>query len=327
MQNEKKLNAATHANGRIESYEKVRVWATILVLIGHALSLELPHANGSVNIYVSMISFTPSFFELLWELIYSFHMPLFVMLSGAVFALTYRNRPPVVWLKKRFAKLLIPYLFTALLLMVPTRLLIDYYADSANVLESIFYDIFLGYDPDYLWYVLMLAEVSVVAILLKRWILSDKLKTTLILTGALLVLSAGSLPIGTLPLQLDRAGRFLFWFYMGVLLERDRERFVMLSTWKHLIWLCLMWICAFSLHSYFEVIIMRGVLSGLPLAALKCVKMGVRYIMEGGGALMCFMLANLSLHNMGKAFKWIGKHSFQVYLFHSPFIWLYRYIV
>ena len=199
MQNEKKLNAATHANGRIESYEKVRVWATILVLIGHALSLELPHANGSVNIYVSMISFTPSFFELLWELIYSFHMPLFVMLSGAVFALTYRNRPPVVWLKKRFAKLLIPYLFTALLLMVPTRLLIDYYADSANVLESIFYDIFLGYDPDYLWYVLMLAEVSVVAILLKRWILSDKLKTTLILTGALLVLSAGSLPVGTLP--------------------------------------------------------------------------------------------------------------------------------
>ena len=88
-----------------------------------------------------------------------------------------------------------------------------------------------------------------------------------------------------------------------------------------------MWVCAFALHSYFEVIITREVLSGLPLAALKCIKMGVRYIMEGGGALMCFMLANLSLHNMGKVYKWIGKRSFQVYLFHVPLIQVYRYIV
>ena len=235
MKNEKRPDAAAHTSGRVESYEKVRVWATILALIGHALSLELPRANGSVNVYASMLSFTPSFFDLLYELIYSFHMPLFMMLSGAVFALTYRNRAPAVWLKKRFAKLLIPYLPTALLLMVPARLLIGYYADSSNVLESIFCDIFLGYGPGYLWYVLVLAEVSVAAMILKRWMFSDKLKTTLILTAALLILSAGSLPIGTLPFQLDRAGCFLFWYYMGVLLERNRERFVKLSTWKHLI--------------------------------------------------------------------------------------------
>lgn len=65
-------------------------------------------------------------------------MPLFVFLSGAVFALTYKESTDFKsWTIKRIKKLMVPYFIVAIILYVPTRIVCVYYDTGINTINII----------------------------------------------------------------------------------------------------------------------------------------------------------------------------------------------
>ncbi|MDR0799464.1 MAG: acyltransferase family protein [Dysgonamonadaceae bacterium] len=78
--------------GRIAAFDMLKGVGIILVIVGHNVPLS----------------------SLLYKFIFSFHMPLFFLVSGYFF----RPQPVVPFLKKDFKQLIVPYLFVCAIIMI-----------------------------------------------------------------------------------------------------------------------------------------------------------------------------------------------------------------
>lgn len=98
----------------------VQILATALVVLGHSypFTIDIP----------SWLSTTQRF-------IYAFHMPLFVFISG--YLLVYTRQCDKIsagkFVKKRFLKLLIPYIFLSLIALIPKYLVQGFLNDSMSL--------------------------------------------------------------------------------------------------------------------------------------------------------------------------------------------------
>lgn len=120
----------------------------ILVVLGHAMK-----QTGETN----------TVFQVLLSVIYSFHMPLFFVLSGFVSAKvlsvhTWKDRK--AYIGNRAYRLLIPY-FVVGVLYTPVKILLSRYAVKPFALSSL-WRMLIGENPDVaLWFVYILFWVSV----------------------------------------------------------------------------------------------------------------------------------------------------------------------
>lgn len=119
-------------NKPIKFISFLQTFAIILVVIGHSLH-EYPENNG--------------FSTLAYHLIYSFHMPLFIFISGYLFRYTQINKgtqPYGLFFKKKSQRIMVPYLFLCAITFVP-RTLMSAYADEPidisfpNFISSLLY--------------------------------------------------------------------------------------------------------------------------------------------------------------------------------------------
>ncbi len=143
-----------------------RAIAMIFVVLGHSFPDAAPP--------LSMIN----------TVCYSFHMGLFVILSGFVSArrLLSRNYKIGEQLKSKFLRLMIPYFSFSVISLIP-KLFMEKYTNNPFALKD-FYKIFIGINPNGgLWYLWTLFVISVIFILL------GKIKYNYIL---FLVFSAGA---------------------------------------------------------------------------------------------------------------------------------------
>ncbi len=91
---------------RIEHIDLLKAFAIFCVVLGHML--QYGYNYGERDFYVNS----------LWSLIYSFHMPLFMMLSG-FFAISSLDDSFFVMLKKKILRIWVPaYLWLAITLLV-----------------------------------------------------------------------------------------------------------------------------------------------------------------------------------------------------------------
>lgn len=145
-------------NKHILWIDDARTLTMLLVIIGHCTYTNLMTPYGGIS-YFSNISFEEfSFGEKLLAtmvgFIYSFHMPLFMMLSVACFNLTIHKVAGLkAFVSNKARRLLVPFLFTTLLLSVPLKYMSGYYSESANVLEDIVLGQFLLMGNSHLWFV------------------------------------------------------------------------------------------------------------------------------------------------------------------------------
>lgn len=113
---------------RVAAYQYIRLIAMALVVVGHTSTLALPlSGGGKIDPYYNVAPFAQYALEQLRLLIYSFHMPLFVILSGAVFELGRERKDRREWIVGRAKKLMIPFVLTAVFLLFPIRFLFGYY--------------------------------------------------------------------------------------------------------------------------------------------------------------------------------------------------------
>lgn len=168
----------------------------LLVVLGHAI--KQIGAEDAVS-------------SLILQVIYSFHMPLFFVLSGfvSVKILSYRKEQYIGFIKKRACRLLIPY-FVVGILYLPLKYLLSQFArkpyDFANCWRLI-----LGENPNTtLWFLYILFWVSILTLLLVR---ESTLPVFLIL-GA--VLSA-------LTFHFDwkiKVTKYFFFFLLGIFMRK-----------------------------------------------------------------------------------------------------------
>ncbi len=163
---------------------RLRVIATLLVVVGHATRMFSPqslyHDSIPENILLTRIT----------DLIYSFHMPLFFLISGFVYGICL-DKGGVYdtffrFIKKKGYRLILPYLFWGIAYVAPVMVCLS--LTSMPYHKFVYGGILLGLDCRHLWFLLSLFEIFVgtqaLVVLSKRIGLSTTISILIILAIA-----------------------------------------------------------------------------------------------------------------------------------------------
>ena len=138
---------------RLEDYKMMKFIGILLVVLGHSTHM---YTTG----WVYEMKVESNFFSFLTKYIYSFHMPLFVFISGGIYYyLKIENdkySDCIKFINKKIDRLLKPYIIIALLYYLPIRFLLG--LENKNILKNII----LANDPGYLWYIIMIFNIDII---------------------------------------------------------------------------------------------------------------------------------------------------------------------
>lgn len=156
---------------RVTVYDWVRLIAIVFVVLGHSDYLSMGTTYGGVEYLLTpevSPMFYSRFFNFWWwftDWIYSYHMPLFFMLSGAVFTL--RPEPSIsVTVKSKAKRLLLPYLVYGWLFMFPVKFLGNFY--SKESLTHAMLGFLWGEDSGHLWFLMALFWCFIIFAIIKK---------------------------------------------------------------------------------------------------------------------------------------------------------------
>lgn len=230
-------NSKSRAEQSRAAYDILRVMATLLVVIGHCTYYKISTEYGGCD-YSYLVMDESIVFKVVSEwtsFIYIFHMPLFIALSGALFAKSltrghYTSFKEVV--NKKAKRLIIPFIVVTLFYAVPIKFLSGYFNESTNVFRDIFIGQFLIQGSTHLWYLLTLFLVFIVVYL---WLKNINLDFTycsifrediLKQMGGFVFFALLSMISGKIHIYcLFYVCQYTFWFYVGMLFERHRMFF------------------------------------------------------------------------------------------------------
>lgn len=127
-------------------YDLLKVFAILLVVIGHITILYTD--RGAVPGLPEI-----ALCQIITDSIYQFHMPLFIALSGAIFAYGIDHGKYIEllpFLKNKTKRILIPFLFVAVFALMPILILTD--LTTHNPIECLWSIVSGGNDVRHLWY-------------------------------------------------------------------------------------------------------------------------------------------------------------------------------
>lgn len=207
---------------KIKEYDILKVMAIILVVIGHSTYYNIFSGYGGIA-YQQYIDnhFSLTVYKLLsklTEIIYYFHMPLFMAISGMLFSIQVKNNR---WqrieslLINKFRRLMIPFFVFTLLYTVPIKYVSNYF-DGISFWKAVSGQLFL-FGNSHLWYLYALFIVFIASFyVLKK---NTSLDIYLLLYILHILSYSVHLTLVSAPLQ------YLFWFSMGFFFESKREQY------------------------------------------------------------------------------------------------------
>lgn len=156
-----KYNQLTPSENRnYNAFDCIKVFTILLVILGHITRIYSP--NSSFPHEEHRIT------SLMTYAIYSFHMPLYIFVSGCIYGIgckkgKYENASNLI--TKKFKRLIIPYLSFGILVLIPC--LIFTQLTTKNYINYLFSELLVGNDVRHLWFLLSLFEMFVIAYMLK----------------------------------------------------------------------------------------------------------------------------------------------------------------
>lgn len=118
----------------------LRVVVTILVIISHCMYYRIETAYGGIDYSGLLVRKTIVFkiLEQIKEMIYSFHMPLYMALSGALFRGTISKKGIsfTKLIKNKATRLLIPFFIISVLYNFLLKYISNYWSGTENVLKD-----------------------------------------------------------------------------------------------------------------------------------------------------------------------------------------------
>lgn len=150
---------------RVEWIDTLKVLTMILVIMGHCTYYTIQTSFGGVEHVPGNgeYSFMSRLLVFASMIIYKFHMPLFMAVSGAVFSWTMGKFDTLSQLLNKKAKrLLLPFLLVTTFISVPLKYAGGYYAHSTHVLWDILCGQYLLLGNSHLWFVVSLFYIYVI---------------------------------------------------------------------------------------------------------------------------------------------------------------------
>ncbi len=286
---------------KIEWLDTVKVFTMILVVIGHCNYYNIITPYGGVSYDIDLFSF--KCLGLITGFIYSFHMPLFMAVSGACFFFSMKKNPSFTQvLTSKAKRLLIPFVLVTLFLSVPLKYWSGYYDKSDNVFLDILFGQFFLMGNSHLWYVVSLFYIFIVYYTIERL----NIKKGFIFWSVLVLLSWIGFKLENYLFQcagLTGLFKHFLYFSLGyscIFWIKDRSyslKYILLS-WLSMIGFWLLF--RFYIHHFkipFETI----------FALWGCVN-------------MVFTCKNLSsLVSNSSLYKYCSQNSYGLYLYSDPF--------
>jgi surface polysaccharide O-acyltransferase-like enzyme len=190
--------------------------AIFLVVVGHSVPGDNLHDMPSIFAKVSIF-------------IYSFHMPLFMAISGFLFVMTNANRSLnyIQFTSKKAVRLLIPYVVISSLAFIPKYVLNDLAARRVNLswhsyLHSLFYPgdnvIVLFWFLPTLFLIFTMSPALVISL--------KKTVYQFILAFIFLFLNIADIFYNINILNIGGVVHYLFYFYMGCIMGLNKKNMV-----------------------------------------------------------------------------------------------------
>lgn len=258
--------------------------AILFVYLGHSI---IYHPIELANMY--------EWCHILERFIASFNMPLFFIISGYLFSLSKKNT--VQTCKDKFKRLVIPYLFT-MLIVVTSKMILPAemsYSSSAGMLFAMLKTwLVSGGDR---WFVYVLFLVFLVAAPLRKCLSNKRI------AGCMIVILVAVYFLRLLPtvFLLNDVGKFLIYFIVGYQLHNSYGK---IKAFKTRWW------------GYFLFIVLNFAL----IETLCQIDWIFRFILPFTGTL-AIIFCSIELESLGldnKLVRWLsylGKYSLQFYLF------------
>ncbi len=304
------------ANRHITWVDDAKTLTMLLVIIGHCTYYNIMTPYGGIH-YFDGVGATE--YSLTWRLlgvivrfVYTFHMPLFMMLSGACFSLSVKKTSNIgILAKTKARRLLVPFLCTTILLAVPLKYISGYYVDSTDVLRDILLGQLLVMGNTHLWFVCSLFWIFImyyalyrVGITSKRWFIPTLIPLSL---GAAYAGSKGVEFVGMVA-----ALKHILYFSIG---------FKALSWGDSLKWggqkLLFHSVC------FLCIFIMHRLLIDIDLIVVRMLRPFLPIVMGIYGSLIMIQMSKkvgtLQSLTSSKIYKSFSRNSYELYLFSDPF--------
>lgn len=276
---------------RLREIDILKGVAMLLVMLGHSF-LQVPFCSLDVAPWSKWLN----------DAIYSFHMPLFFVVSGFLYNKTGEEKPMAALLGGKAVRLFVPYICVTVVVMAAKLIAPSGMTEhllSHGVMNNIK---FLFVDCGNRWFVYILFLTFVVAILMRR-ILRNVLARWLLVAALLVFVSIEATGLNVIDLTM----RFLPFFVIGMWL---RERYGMYCRLMSSGWYMFVSVVAFMALN----VVLVPQVNVIP--CFKYIFMPITGVNMTW--LVCYRLRNAGNTALMRYLLYIGKYSLQFYLLLFP---------
>lgn len=291
----------------------LNVITTLLVILGHAGCVYAGKWNCEVFYKNS------NFIRYITEYIYSFHMPLFVFISGYLYC-NGKNNNKYKSLRdicvKKFKRLLIPYFFIGIFFMIPIHMIFNIDNINTSYIIRIWNEIILAKSPRHLWFLLMLFNLFIIFYIFEKFFYRNTVKINFIIMLAISIVSI------ILPntYQISSTFQYMIYFYIGYEFCNNKRK----SSRNKWMSMKLIHIILFNIN-YFS--IYKFISQGNNGVIVKITSIISNRIISIIGVISIFLIMqhifNVQEEKMDRlvksnTFNKISKNTFYIYLIHQP---------
>lgn len=215
---------------KVVEYDIVRALLMLLVVLGHCTYYQISINYGGAYYQDLMLqagvndTLIHRIASWVTSAIYTFHMPLFMALSGAVFSLQLskgKYEELMLFIKNKFRRLLLPFLLTALFVSIPLKYFSGYWEKSDGLIWDIVIGQLLLQGNTHLWFLpTLFCEMIIFWVLYRytNWLSNKAIYMVVILSLMHLLIKS---PLGIFTYVV----KFGIWFYVGMLFNEYRQDF------------------------------------------------------------------------------------------------------
>lgn len=202
---------------KIKIYQYLRGVVILLVLLGHSLYMAAGSKYGGLSFF-DLIQGDEAMkvnngLQLFVDMIYGFHMPLFMMLSGAVYMYTRKEINTIkevgAFISKKAKRLLIPFVLVTIFWQIPLKYISGYFTNGIK--DAILGQLLL-FGNSHLWFIVVLFIIFVVVAFIEYFNIS---RISIVIAIACFIM--GYFVEGNMMLLSLQYG---IWFFLGAVFEK-----------------------------------------------------------------------------------------------------------
>lgn len=308
-QQKKKKRKKKIEQTNLNEYSLLKVIATILVVFAHITIMYtdlgvINPANDSWGLsYIT-------------KLIYSYHMPLFVFISGAIYYYLRQEKGKYSnfknFVSNKAKRLMLPYMIFGILYVAPVMIGFGFTTD--NFFSYVANGILLSTNSRHLWYLFCLFNIFIIFYGAEIYV---KKLPAVIKVAALFIIYMMYLEVPNI-FQLRATAQYLIYFYLGYLFQRNKKSIDLKMKSKYMIFILTVTLNVFILHISSSYRIKGNMMQIMALISA----------ISGITAIYYFSKILLKTKIMEtKIYKILSNDSFGIYIYHPMIIYiLYFYL-